>query len=150
MSCRMIVSANWRLVAAVILLGLCSLLAIAIPSPQDEDEDSNRRIWNKRFQEARARAARRAGKLANATTSSPTTSREVGVSTVTAPTASPAGAVDGELIGVTVWRLRNATASDDQNRPRLLVQKDGRQLIADRVAADTPFSQVLHLNASAL
>ncbi len=70
MSCRMIVSANWRLVAAVILLGLCSLLAIAIPSPQDEDEDSNRRIWNKRFQEARARAARRAGKLANATTSS--------------------------------------------------------------------------------
>src|SRR5262245_39466427 len=140
MACRMKVSANWRLVATVVLLGVCSLLAIAIPSPQADEEDSNRRIWNKRFQEARARAARRPAKLANATTSSPTTSRDVGVSTVTAPAASPVGAVDGELIGVTVWRLRDATASDDQNRPRLLAQKDGRQLIAARVAADTPFS----------
>lgn len=141
MACRMIVSANWRLAATVVLLVLCSLAAIAIPSQQDEEEDGNRRIWNKRFLEARARAARRPGKSANATTTSQTTSREGVVSTVTAPTASPAGAVDGELIGVTVWRLRNETASDDKNRPRLLVQKDGRQLIAERVAADTPFSE---------
>ena len=143
MACRMKVSANWRLVATVVLIGLCSLLAIAIPSRQDEEEDGTRRIWNKRFQEARARAARRLGKLTNAPTSSQATSRDVGVSTVTAPTASPAGVVDGELIGVTVWRLRNTTASDDQNRPRLLVQKDGQvsQLIAARVAADTPFSE---------
>src|SRR5215813_8574877 len=141
MACRMIGSANWRLVATVVLLGVCSLLALAIPSQQDEEEDGTRRIWNKRFQEARARAARRTGKLTNAPTSSQATSRDVGVSDVTAPTASPAGAVDGELIGVTVWRLRNATASDDQNRPRLLAQKDGLQLIAARVAADTPFSE---------
>src|SRR5215475_992204 len=123
MACRMIVSANWRLVATVVLLGLCSLLAIAVPSQQDEEEDGTRRIWNKRFLDARARAARRPGRPAYGTTT------------------SPAGALDGELIGVTVWRLRNATASDDKNRPRLLVQKDGLQLIAARVAADTPFSE---------
>src|SRR5262245_33149048 len=141
MACRVIVSANWRLAATVVLFVLCSLVAIAIPSQQDEEEDGNRRIWNKRFLDARASAARRPGKSANATTTSQTTSREGVVSTVTAPTAFPAGAVDGELIGVTVWRLRNETASDDKNRPRLLVQKDGRQLIAERVASDTPFSE---------
>jgi hypothetical protein len=68
----------WRRITFVALLGLCSLWAIAGSLPQSEPEDSTRRIWNKRFREARARAsARRAGKPV----------------------------VNGNLLGVTIWRI---------------------------------------------
>jgi hypothetical protein len=68
----------WRRLAFVALIGLCSLWSIAGPLPQSEPEDGTRRIWNKRFREARARVlARRRGKPA----------------------------ANGELLGVTIWRM---------------------------------------------
>jgi len=44
-----------RWVVAAILLGLCSLLIAATPRPQEEPEDGARRIWNKRFEQARSK-----------------------------------------------------------------------------------------------
>ena len=103
MTCRMNGSNRWRRMIMATMLGLCCLCAvagplpqsepdgttvtslpsgphIAGPSPQREPEDSTRRIWNKMFREARSRdGARR-----------------------------PRGTtVKGELIGVTIWRLRS-------------------------------------------
>ncbi len=52
-----------RRIAFVALLGLCSLWSLAGPTPKSEPEGGTRRIWNKRFQEARARTlARRRGR----------------------------------------------------------------------------------------
>jgi hypothetical protein len=79
MTCRMLVLRYWRLIATAILLGFCGLWAIAVPSVQDEEEDNTRRIWNKRFRDARDRVrAKRPGGTA----------------------------LEEELIGLTIWRLR--------------------------------------------
>ena len=98
MTRRMRVFRRWRRMTIAALLGLCSLWAVAGPSPQSEPEDGTRRIWNKRFQEARGRTgARRPGRTA----------------------------ANGELIGVTIWRL-----SEDQDKPT-----------AERATADTLFTE---------
>jgi hypothetical protein len=50
--------------------------------------------------------------------------------------------LNGELIGVTFWRLTEAQAKAGKSQPGLAVRgSDGRvsQLTAERVAADTPF-----------
>lgn len=97
MTCKMRVLRRWRMAIAA-LLGLCSLWAVAVSLPQGESEDSTRRIWKKRFREARAHTRVRRPR----------------------PTA-----VNGELIGVTIWRLR-----DGQNKP-----------MVERAAAGTLFNE---------
>jgi hypothetical protein len=97
MTCKMRVLRRWRMAIAA-LLGLCSLWAVAISLPQSESEDSTRRIWKKRFREARAHT----------------------------PASRPQStAANGELIGVTIWRLR-----DEQNKP-----------MAERATAGTLFNE---------
>jgi hypothetical protein len=78
MTCRLKVLRRRRRITITALLVLCSMWAVAGPSPQGEPEDRTRRIWNKSFREARDRTIAR----------------------------RPRGtAVKGELIGVTIWRL---------------------------------------------
>jgi hypothetical protein len=84
MNCRMMVLKYWRLMSTAMLLGFCCLWAIAVPPLHDEDEGNTRRIWNKRFREARDRTR----------------------------TRRPGGtAVGGGLIGFTIWRLRETNQS---------------------------------------
>jgi Domain of unknown function (DUF4384) len=98
MTCEMRVLGHWRRMAIATLLGLCSLWAVAGSLPQGESEDSTRRIWKKRFREARVHTRAR----------------------------RPRGtALKGDLIGVTIWRLR-----EDQNKPT-----------AERATADTLFNE---------
>src|SRR5262252_1376858 len=128
MTCKMSGSNRWRRMIMVTTLGLCCLCAaagplpqsepedttvtslpfgsrIAGPSPQSEPEDSTRRIWNKMFREARGRVGAR----------------------------RPRGtAVKGELVGITIWRLRG-----DQDTPT-----------AERAAADTLFTEGERLRLS--
>jgi hypothetical protein len=98
MTCNLGVLRRWRRMSIASLLGLCSLCAVAGSLPQGEPEDGTRRIWKKRFREARARTRSRRPNRA---------------------------AVNGELIGVTIWRLR-----EGQSRP-----------IAERATADTLFNE---------
>jgi hypothetical protein len=59
---------------------------------------------------------------------------------MTKPVAAGGEIVDGELIGVTIWRLRRAVAGDY----RILVQKSGAasgQYALERVTADTLFKE---------
>jgi hypothetical protein len=99
MTFRRLVLRYWRLMAIAILLGLCGLWAIAIPSQQDEGEDNTRRIWNKRFRDARARVQ---------------------------PKQPGGTALEKELIGLTIWRMREI----DQGDP-----------ISERATADSFFSE---------
>jgi hypothetical protein len=83
--------------ATAVLLVFCSLWAIAVPSLQGEEEDNTRRIWNKRFREARGRIRSKRPRVTE---------------------------VNGELIGFTIWRLRETNQSEP---------------IAERATADTLF-----------
>ncbi len=126
--------------ALTLLLSLCSLPVLAVPSPQEED-DGTRRLWNKQFEAARAKA-----KNAKPTAKPPTTEtkQQAAAKPETKPGAPSAEAVDGELIGITIWRLRAAAPGDDQSGARLLVKKSGAapsQYQLERVEADTPFSE---------
>lgn len=87
-----------RRMAIAVLLGICGMWAVAYSSPQSESEDGTRRIWKKKFRDARAHIH---------------SNRPRGTS------------LKGELIGVTIWRLR-----DDQNK-----------LMAERATTDTKFNE---------
>src|SRR5262245_64496435 len=105
MTSKMNGSNRWRPSVMATMLGLCYACAVAGPLPQSEPEDKTRRIWNKMFREARGgNGARR-----------------------------PRGtAVKGELVGVTIWRLRG-----DHDAPT-----------AERAAADTLFTEGERLRLS--
>ena len=125
---------GWR--ALSLLLIPCALLAAAMPSPQEE-EDETRRLWNKQFLEAREEA-----KKPKPSAQAPTakTKPQATVKPMTKPVAAGGEIVDGELIGVTIWRLRRAVAGAD----RILVQKNGAasgQYALERVTADTAFKE---------
>jgi hypothetical protein len=91
---------KWRLLS--LLLALCilgSLGAATIRQQEDNEPDQQRRAWNKQFKTARQKVTNR-----------PTSGR-------------PKRAAENDLVGLTLWRLRTAPASNAQDRPRLLVQE---------------------------
>jgi hypothetical protein len=94
---------------------------VTLKPQQGEQQDTTRGLWDKRF--AAARNKTRKG-----------------------PRRSPKQKQPGvdEFIGITIWRLRNATESDATTKPRLLEQKPGRvsnELLAERVRANTLFNE---------
>src|SRR5262245_65686122 len=46
----------WRLTLTVLMLSLVGLTALTAPKWQDDEEDGERRLWNKQFLAARAKA----------------------------------------------------------------------------------------------
>jgi hypothetical protein len=125
---------RWR--ALLLLLISCALLAAAMPAPQEED-DVTRRLWNKQFQKAREEAKK---PKPNPQTQTAKTKPPAAARPKPKPVAAGSQPVDGELIGVTVWRLRRAVAGDD----RIMVQKNGAasgQYALERVTADTRFKE---------
>ncbi|NOT59854.1 MAG: hypothetical protein HOP19_06465 [Acidobacteria bacterium] len=117
------------------LVLLLSLTAFAAPAPQEQEEDSTRRLWNKQFEAARVKA------------------KNV-KSVAKAPTAKPrrqTASAEGELLGVTVWRLRVPAVSAAPSEARLLVKKVGdapSQFQLERAEAETPFSEGQRLRIS--
>src|SRR5215510_5954103 len=124
---------RWR--ALPLLLISCALLATAMPAPQEED--MTRRLWNKQFLKAREEAKKpKPSAQAQKPKTKPTAVAKPGAK----PGAAGIETVNGELIGVTIWRLRPAAAGDD----RILVQKNGAasgQYALERVTADTRFRE---------
>ncbi len=156
----------WMSVA--LLLG-GSFAVPAAPISQEQVEDGARRMWDKRFADARARkdASERAKRAAGgkgrtgssqAQTGGTGESESIGgvVQTASAkaePRASGAGRIaltgtsaapDHELIGVTIWRLRSVVTSADLSKPRLLVQTSNQaaeQFLLERANGDTAFKK---------
>lgn len=107
----------WRscyLPATAALLALGSLFAVASQSPQNT-EDTSRKVWNKQFEAARSKAGKRK------------------------PGSRPQRTAGESLIGVTIWRLRDALSGEANDNPRLLSQKD--QSIPERVGLNTTFRE---------
>jgi hypothetical protein len=108
-------SSGFRSVVIALLI-LCSHSAMA---SQQDAGDSTRGLWDKEFKKARAKA-RKKSRL-------PEKNKTEGTR---------------ELIGITIWQLREAARGDDRSRPRLLRHKTNTsQLVAERVEIDTPFTE---------
>jgi hypothetical protein len=146
------------LIAAVIL---CSISAATVRA-QEEDE---RRLWDGAFLKKRAEAkspsadaaARKTTTYRRVTpkkpaaqppaTQSPTTQNPAAQNQATknstaAPTNQPNEKIDGEVIGLTIWRLRASRATDNKDA-RLLLEDDSNkeaEWTPERVEADTVFA----------
>lgn len=125
---------RWR--ALSVLLISCAMLTAAMPLRQEED-DERRRLWNKQFLDARERAKKtRPAQQSQPAKPNPAATVRPGAK----PEAAGNEAVGGELIGVTIWRLRGASAGAS----RLLTEEKGSasgQYALERVMADTPFEE---------
>jgi len=106
---------RWRAIS--LLLISCALFGAAMPSRQEED-DEKRRLWNSRFQKEReeAETRRRDAKAPTGKPKPPAHAR-----TKAKPGVARSVELDDQLIGVTIWRLRPASADDN----RLLVDERG-------------------------
>jgi hypothetical protein len=127
-----------------LLLNLFAISALAVQSAQKQEEDDLRRVWNKKFAEARnknatAQSARLSPARRRKTRGAENAQTTVAANSSTA-VSSPTENLNGELIGITFWRLTEAKAGKSQ--PGLPVRGSGgrvSQLTAERVTADTPF-----------
>lgn len=135
----------WRLTLTVLMLSLVGLTALTAPKWQDDEEDGERRLWNKQFLAARAKA-KGTGGPSTAKAQPPAAITQTTVQSQAAqprdqpgvPGAEAAEALDDQLIGITFWRLREATARELNGDKRLLLQQ---KYIAGRVAAETAFNR---------
>jgi hypothetical protein len=135
---------RWR--AMAFLLISCSLFGAAMP-PRQEEDDQTRRLWNKQFLDARERAKK------NRPASQPQAAKAklpAAVKPAPKPQTAVDEIVDGELIGVTIWRLSMASAGTSAGASRLLTLENGQNTL-ERVAADTPFQegQLLRISVEA-
>jgi len=128
------------LTAAVCGLAPLTIVSTILLSSAPAAQEDTRRLWDSEFLSKRAPAR-----------SKPRPRKDPAYRVATPPppaaaaTAPAAAAAPGELVGVTVWRLRRSQASDSGDS-RLLVQETENQRTEsvewtpERVEADTPFA----------
>lgn len=138
-----------RLPLLVLLISLCGLCASAAPQQDPDDENNPRRVLDPRFRKSRPPSR------SLPPTSQPATKRPNAKPSVTTKTensaAKPSGKpsterieeINGELVGVTIWRLRAASDQDPESAPRELFQEDGQQLqyVYERADSKTGFRE---------
>jgi hypothetical protein len=130
---------------ALFLFLAISLFALPGVAAQNQEEDNLRRVWNKKFIEARQKSARIASASPGRRKRGGKDEKAARVKPVPASAAGAAESLDGDLVGVTLWRLAESSPKVDKDQPRIIVQQpDGRlnPLVAERVIADTVF----HMN----
>jgi hypothetical protein len=130
----------------MLLLGVIAWISMSTPYATRQD-DAERRLWDTEFLKKRrptttATPSRPAPvyKPAAPTPAPPAPSS----ANAAPPAAVPADTRTGEVLGVTIWRLRQSTASDLQDS-RLLIQEDAAtaavEWTPERVEADTAFTE---------
>jgi hypothetical protein len=109
-------------VGSLFVLGLCGGASNAVVAQQPDDEEQSRQVFATEFLNARPAPQTRRGSAPKAAKTSPN------------PTS--------DLLGITIWRLRPVTSSDD-TQARLLDHESEADtvLIAERVASDTKFKE---------
>ena len=112
----------------------CVGMSAPTPGAQAQDDDAARRLWDSEFLKKR-----------QTTASSPATpARPLPVYKRTSPAPAAPPEVDraGEVLGVTIWRLRQSNASDPRES-RLLLQDDNTSSTSEwtpeLVEAETAF-----------
>jgi hypothetical protein len=113
------------------------------PAAQKQEEDSLRRVWNKKFIEARQKSARIASASTGKRNKGSKAEKAAAVQVALDRSAGAAEGLDGDLVGVTLWRLAESSPKVAKDQPRIMVlRSDGmvNPLVAERVVADTVFN----------
>jgi hypothetical protein len=137
----------WTIMLLIAAVGLC-LIGVSIVSAQDEN--APRRLWDGAFLKKRAevKTTAPAGKTTaykRVKTNRPATPNQASQSSPAQNTAAqnkPTEPAEGEVIGLTIWRLRPSRAADD-GEARLLLEEESSKKVEwtpERVEADTTFA----------
>jgi uncharacterized protein DUF4384 len=137
----------WTILLIITAAGFYSIGAAEIRA---QDGDAPRRLWDGAFLKKRAEAktsapARKSTAYRRATPKKPAASNAVAQGSPTKNTASQnqaAERAEGEVIGLTIWRLRPSKATDDKESRLLLVDESNKETewTPERVEADTVFA----------
>jgi len=134
---------------ALSLISAASICLIGAPTVRAQDEDAPRRLWDGAFLKKRAEAktpapARKTTAYRRATPKKTAAASEASKSSPAqnkAPQNQTAEQAEGEMVGLTIWRLRPARAADSKDS-RLLLEDDSSKVewTPERVEADTVFA----------
>jgi hypothetical protein len=120
---------RYMLLASLVFLFAWSLLA----AHSSRAQDGERRIWDSEFLKKRA-AAKAPSTMRKATAYRRATPKNVAIDEK----------ATGEMMGVTVWRLRESSTTDNKETRLLLQDEEKRaktEFTPERVEAETPFAE---------
>src|SRR5215470_9768795 len=143
----------WMILMLTTAANLC-LIGAATVRAQDQDEDA-RRLWDGAFLKKRAEAKTPSStrkttayrrvtprKTAGQNPTSPSSDSQNPASQNPAPPIQRDAIADGEMIGLTIWRLRATRAADNQESRLLLEDESSKETewTPERVEVDTVFA----------
>ncbi len=137
---------NRQITVCLVFISLFALSVLTVRAAQQEDD--LRRVWNKKFVEARQKNAQAQPPISSRTKPAKSPSQiktkagEGQKADPVKPSAPLPADLEGDLVGVTIWRLAEKSAGANKDQPRVMVQQpNGRvgQLVAERVTAETAF-----------
>src|SRR5438128_2161384 len=129
------VEKRWMLVACVLVRCAGALMVAAVPPPQEEE--TTRKLWDEGFLQKRP-----PGK---STGSASPAKRPVyrRATPATPEMQNLADAAGDTKVGITIWRLRPPTPTDDKEVRMLVYHKGSKQKVGwtpERIEADAPLS----------
>jgi hypothetical protein len=136
----------WTIMLLIAAISLC-LIGVSIARAQGED--APRRLWDGAFLKKRAEAkttapASKTTAYKRVKTNKPATPNQASQSSPAQNTAAqnkPTEPAEGEVIGLTIWRLRPSRTADDREARLLLEEGSSKEVewTPERVEADTIF-----------
>jgi hypothetical protein len=137
---------TWMTLLFIAAVNFCLAGAATVRA---QDEDAPRRLWDSAFLKKRAEAktaapARKTTAYRRATTKKSATPNQASQSSPAQNTAAqnlPADQGEGEMIGLTIWRLRPSRPADNREARLLLEEGSSKEVewTPERVEADTIF-----------
>lgn len=132
----------WYVLHIFLILSVFALAASA-GRPAQAQEDELRRIWNKKFLEARRQNAHAARRPPRTRAGVDKTANASVIREGSNPAALSAESLDGNLVGVTLWRMAETPQKAGKDQARIMQQqRNGAvdHLFGERVIADTVFA----------
>jgi len=132
----------------LLFIAAANFLLISAQTVRAQDEDAPRRLWDSAFLKKRAEAKTPAP--ARKTTAYRRATPKKTAETNTASQSQAAEQADGEMIGLTIFRLRQSRATDSKDSRLLLIDESSKEAewTPERVEADTVFALNDHLRLS--
>ncbi len=122
---------SWLYTTSLVIASL-SLIFYPIVQAQDPPQEDERRLWDSEFLKKRT------------TAKTPSPARKpTGYKRVTPKENKPTEKSEGEMIGITIWRMRQSKQSDNQVSRILLEEEENKQKVEwtlERVESDTVFA----------
>jgi hypothetical protein len=136
----------WTVLSLIAAASLCFIGATTVRA---QDEDAPRRLWDGAFLKKRAESktkapVRKTTAYRRTTPKKPAAANQAAQNPAAqnpAPQAQAGEQAEGEMIGLTIWRLRPSRAADNKEA-RILLEEGSKEIewTPERVEADTVFA----------